>query len=144
MRKLLPLVGTWAVSLRWSAATHKLVGGPPEIEAEAEISWLGRRGILHYQFGPSHWLAGSDETNEGYTVLYADARGVTRIYQMSFVRGVWRIWRDAPGFRQRFEGRVRDGGRRIEAFWDKAEDDGSWVRDFDMTFSRSKRGVGGS
>jgi hypothetical protein len=88
--------------------------------------------------GPSHWLIGADENDQKYTVLYTDGRFVSRVYQMSFARGVWRIWRDAPNFRQRFEGKSRENGRRIDAFWDKAEGKKSWVRDFDMTFVKRR------
>ena len=72
MRKLAPLVGRWTATIHWSEETHKLVGGPKEVEAEAQISWLGDGGTLHYQMGPSHWLIGRDETDEQYTVLYTD------------------------------------------------------------------------
>ena len=58
------------------------------------------------------------------------------MYHMSFEKGVWRIWRDAPGFRQRFEGRLQQKGRKIVAHWDKAEGKGPWTLDFDMVFRR--------
>jgi hypothetical protein len=38
-----------------------------------------------------------------YSQLFADARGVFRVYQMTFDDRVWRIWREAPVFHQRFE-----------------------------------------
>jgi hypothetical protein len=141
MQKLGPLVGTWSVNIRWSEDSHRLVGGPAEVVAKAKIDWLDRSGILHYEIGPSHWLIGQDKSDRGYTVLYSDERRVSRIYRMSFGRGLWRVWRDAPGFRQRFEGRLRGNGRRIEAFWDKAEGGGPWARDFDMTFALLNRRV---
>jgi hypothetical protein len=140
MKQLLPLVGRWSVTLRWSEETHKLVGGPREVEAEAGISWLNEGGVLHYQMGPAHWFIGGDEDHREYGVLYTDQRPVSRVCRMTFARGVWRIWRDAPGFRQRFEGRLRQRGRRIEAHWDKSVNGRSWVRDFDMVFVRRSRG----
>jgi hypothetical protein len=139
MRRLSPLVGAWNVTLRWSEETHRLIGGPREVEARATIRWLRQGAVLHFRMGPSHWFIGGDESSGQYCVLYTDDRPTSRVYRMSFARGVWRIWRDAPGFRQRFEGRVDEGGRRIEAHWDKAEGRRAWVRDFDMTFVRSAR-----
>jgi hypothetical protein len=139
LRRLVPLVGVWDVTLRWPEGPHKRVGGTREVEAAAEFSWLKDGGLLHYQIGPSHWFIGADEGTREYTVLYADERPVSRVYRMTFARGLWRIWRKAPGFAQRFEGRLRDSGRRIEAHWDRSEDGRTWVRDFEMVFTRARR-----
>jgi hypothetical protein len=136
MADLSPLVGSWDVRIRWSEEAHQLVGGPPEVETKARISWLDKGGILHFQIGPSHWLIGRDEVDKEYTALYTDERRVSRVYHMSFRRGVWKIWRNAPGFRQRFEGRLRSDGRRIVARWEKAEGNKPWALDFDMVFRR--------
>jgi hypothetical protein len=136
MARLLPLVGAWNVTIRWSEEAHKLAGGPPEVTTKADISWLDSGGVLHYRIGPSHWLIGQDGPDDDYIVLYTDERRVSRVYRMSFGRGVWRIWRDAPEFRQRFEGRLQQGGRRIVARWDKAEGKKPWALDFDMIFNR--------
>ena len=108
------------------------------IEAEAKISWLKASGFLHYQLGPSHWVVGGDDDAQEYTILYSDDRLVSRVYRMSFDGKIWRIWREAPGFYQRFEGRVQKNGRRIDARWEKSEDDGkTWKHDFDLIFSRT-------
>jgi hypothetical protein len=58
-------------------------------------------------------------------MLYADSRGVFRVYQMSLFDGVWKLTRQASGFSQRFvgawnadgrtiRGRPREVGRRLE------------------------------
>jgi len=137
LRPLHRLVGTWNVTLRWSEATHRLVGGPREVDAEAEISWLPSGYILHYRLGPSHWLISRDELAREFTVIYTDDRPVSRVYRMTFERRVWKMWRDAPGLRQRFEGRLRPDGQRIVSHWDKCEDGKHWVRDFDLVFDRA-------
>jgi hypothetical protein len=134
LRSLKKLLGSWSVTIRWSEETHKLIGGPKEIEAEAKISSM-KEGFLSYQMGPSHWIIGGDESSKEFTVIYSDERLISRVYRMSFARGVWKIWRDAPRFHQRFEAHVRSS-RRIDAHWDKSEDGKFWVRDFDMTFVR--------
>lgn len=140
MRRLLPLTGSWSVKLRWSPGTHRLVGGPIEVDAHAEIRFLEGGAALHYRMGPSHWLIGGDEQSREYTVLYADDRPVSRVYRMTFRAGVWRIWRNAPGFSQRFEARVQRGGRRIVGHWDRSEGNRKWVRDFDLRFVREAPG----
>lgn len=132
-------MGKWRVTLRWSEATHRLVGGPPEIETESEIAWLGVGDILRYRVGPADWIIGGDEANPELSVLYADDRPVSRVYRMTWDGTVWKIWRDAPGFRQRFEGRLGNRGRSIVGHWDKCEDGKTWVRDFDMAFVQERR-----
>ncbi|TMK78683.1 MAG: hypothetical protein E6G45_05835 [Actinobacteria bacterium] len=69
-------------------------------------------------------------------MLYADARGVSRVYEMSLSDGVWEIWRDAPGFCQRFTGTFSDDGRAIAGYWDRSRDGSSWERDFDLTYTK--------
>jgi hypothetical protein len=139
MRRLTPLVGNWEVTLGWSKKTHEQVGGPLDVRLEANFSWLEQGGVLHYEIGQSHWFIGGDEDVHEYPVFYTDTRPISRVYSMSFTRGVWRIWRDSPGFRQRFEGRLLDKGQRIEAHWDKAEGGRAWERDFDLSFDHRKR-----
>jgi hypothetical protein len=80
---------------------------------------------------------GRDETSGEYCVLYADARGVSRIYQMSLDERVWRMWRTAPGFHQRFEGRLSADGSTIEAQWEKSSDGKTWEADFDMKYLKA-------
>src|SRR5262245_7981984 len=49
-------------------------------------------------------------TNEGapMTMHYFDSRGVFRVYNVEIDAVALRIWRDAPGFSQRFAGRFQD------------------------------------
>lgn len=98
---------------------------------------MERGRFLHYQFGPSHWIIGRDDSESEYRVLYSDDREVSRVYEMTFGRGIWRIWRDAPGFHQRFEGKISNRGRTIRAHWDRSADGKSWVHDFDLTFTKT-------
>jgi hypothetical protein len=51
-------------------------------------------------------IIGRDEVGEEFTILHYDSRGVSRVYRMMFDDGAWRMWRDAPGFWQRFSGRL--------------------------------------
>ena len=85
----------------------------------------------------ARWLMGRDQTSGEYCVLYADARGVSRIYHMSLEDHVWRIWRNAPGFNQRFEGQLSADARSIQAYWEKSEDGETWSRDFDIAYKRA-------
>ena len=50
----------------------------------------------------AHWMIGRDDTSGAFSALYADSRGVSRLYEMSFAEDLWKMWRAAPGFHQRF------------------------------------------
>lgn len=97
-------------------------GTPPE--------WVENRPF------PVTTIIGLDDSAERFWMLYADARGVFRVYQMSLADGQWRIWRDAPGFFQRFIGAVSDDGTTITARWEKSWDGSNWELDFNLTYTK--------
>ena len=84
----------------------------------------------------ARWVIGRDESSHYFKVLYCDNRGVSRIYEMSLAEGIWRLWRDDPGFSQRFEGRVSPNRKTIVAHWEESFDGESWEHDFDVTYRR--------
>ncbi len=88
------------------------------------------------RFPHSTELVGSDESRDECTALYHDSRGVYRVYRMSVVDGVWRMWRDAPGFNQRYIGTIKDGGQTIEGRWERSGDGERWHVDFDLTYRK--------
>ena len=96
------------------------------IYSEAEVSEFPR-GVM---------IVGRDESVDTYDVLYCDSRGVSRIYHMSLEGKTWKMWRDAPGFSQRFTGVISDDGNTIAAYFEKSEDGSNWERDFDITYHR--------
>jgi hypothetical protein len=81
-------------------------------------------------------IIGRDEAIETYSMLYFDSRGVSRIYQMSFDDGVWKLWRAAPGFHQRFTGTFSEDGTTIAASWESSSDGSVWAHDFDLIYTR--------
>ena len=82
------------------------------------------------------WLMSRDEATPNYTVLYYDQRSVSRIYAMSFSERIWKMWREAPGFCQRYEGRLSEDGKTITARWEKSFDCEKWEHDFDVTYTK--------
>ena len=88
--------------------------------------------------GPSlaRWIVGRDESGADYAVLYSDNRGVSRVYEMSLTEGLWQLWRTAPGFSQRFEGRISPDRKTILARWEKSFDGATWEHDFDIAYLR--------
>jgi hypothetical protein len=84
------------------------------------------------------WLIGRDESTPNYSVLYYDNRKVSRVYEMSFSDGAWKMWRNSPGFSQRFEGKFSKDGNTITARWEKSSDGSTWEHDFDVVYTRAR------
>jgi hypothetical protein len=143
LKPLEVLSGRWDVQIRWSSETHKLVGGPATVQATASFDWVEDGHFLVQHQGGSggppeaRLLIGRDDTSGEFSVLYADARGGSRVYRMTFDERIWRMWRSAPGFNQRFEGRLSGDRRTIDAHWEKSADGETWEHDFDMKYVKS-------
>ncbi len=102
-----------------------------------EGAFLVMRQSEQFETPPSaRWAIGRDGSGTAFTVLYSDERGVSRVYDMSFSDATWRLWRNDPGFSQRFEGRVSPDRNRIVARWEKSFDGSTWEHDFDLTYTR--------
>jgi hypothetical protein len=79
-------------------------------------------------------VIGRNADRDDYEVLYADERGLSRVYTMTFACGEWTQSRTDPGFHQRFRDRLATDGNRIDAAWSRPHDDGAtWIHDFDVT-----------
>jgi hypothetical protein len=140
------LVGRWTVE--------------PKVEglgtAWTEFAWQEGGAFLRQDAGvdtipataPKEWrdntpfptiaVIGLDGAAEEFTMLYADARGVHRVYQMTFAGGVWTMWRNAPGFNQRFTGTVSADGDTVDGRWEMSKDGVTWNLDFELTYVRER------
>lgn len=145
LARLEPLVGRWSV--------RPLVDGVGT--SWTEFSWQDD-GLFLRQLSdadplpptaPQVWrdnvpfpvtsVIGLDDSAEQFTMLYADARGVHRVYQMTLDGGEWRMWRHAPGFNQRFHGTFGPDGDTIDARWEFSEDGRTWRVDFGLAYART-------
>lgn len=78
---------------------------------------------------------GLDDFSRGFTVLYADSRGVCRVYGMAFDDGLWTMTsRPGEDFHQRFEGTVAADGLSIDGRWEASPDGRTWSTDFVVTY----------
>lgn len=139
------LVGTWDLEASFPAGSF----GPdsPAVTAAGgttTFEWLDGRFFLIQRFAAENPAApngiaviGVGSESGRFRQHYYDSRGVTRIYEMSLEDGAWRLWRDEPGFSQRFAGRISDDGRRIEGAWEKSADGADWHHDFGLTYIRT-------
>ena len=111
------LVDAWDMEL--SGASF-LPDPDATVRTSVTFEWIGQGAALVMRMGyaaapAATWIIGRDDSELGYHVLYADDRGVSRVYRMSFGDGTWRMWRDTPEFSQRFDAEVSAAGRRSTA-----------------------------
>lgn len=58
------------------------------------------------------------------------------MYRMTFNDDAWHMWRDAPGFWQRFSGRLSTDGDSIRGTWEKSADGSTWEHDLDLVYTK--------
>ncbi len=105
------------------------------------FEWLEGRFFLTQRFINEHPAAPSGIAiigagpNQGtFTQHYYDSRGVARIYQMSLDGRAWKLWREAPGFWQRYTGLISGDGNTITGTWEWSADGQEWKHDFGLTY----------
>ena len=126
---------------RWTTeATHPSVPGTV-VRGESTFEWLeGEKFLInrarneHPDFPDSISVIGL--VDERIAMYYFDSRGVHRVYEMSLSEGKWRIWRDAPGFSQRFTGTFSDDGNTLSGVFELSEGDEIWNDDLAITYRR--------
>lgn len=133
-------VGNWTMRLSNAAFLsdpHATVEGSVIFEwFEGEAILIMRQGIKGSGTPWAVWLIGKDEDASGYTALYTDDRGVSRVYHMSFEKDGWKIWRNTPKFSQRFEGKINEDGKTIQPQWQKSFDGKKWEHGFDISYTK--------
>lgn len=131
------LAGSWRTEARLPHDPAALVAG------RATFEWLTGGFYLLQRFSTEHpgfpdgiavIGAGAGGT---FTQRYFDSRGVHRVYAMSLRDGVWRLWRDAPAFWQRYAGSLDQAGVTITGAWESSRDGQSWSHDFDLSYRRT-------
>jgi hypothetical protein len=148
------LVGTWTTD-----ATHPALPGVV-VHGTAVIDWLeGEQFLIHRartdhpDFPDSISIVGFTErdrvdnqpdgdadvaTDPTLSMHYFDSRGVFRVFHASIDDDTWRLWRDAPGFSQRFQGTFADGGDTIAGHWQLSRDDVHFDDDLRITYRRRR------
>ncbi|QPP09784.1 hypothetical protein G4Z16_28990 [Streptomyces bathyalis] len=142
-RQLEVLVGDWDMwalgrrtgpvrgSFTWAEGGAFLVQRTDVVpETVVPADWEG-----HLPF-PTVTMTGYDDSAGGFTTLYADGRGVARVYGTAVNDGVWTMRRAAPGFHQRFTATVEHDGGVMTGGWEHSADGADWAPDFDVTYVR--------
>lgn len=134
------LTGAWDVEL--SEASF-LTEPTARLAASVIFEWIEQDAAMVMRMGDAGtpmatWIFGRDDAQSDYNVLYADDRGVSRVYNMSLSNGTWRMWRTTPEFSQRFEAQVNADQTQISGSWQKSFDGGiTWEHDFKVRYSRA-------
>ncbi|HXQ59287.1 MAG TPA: hypothetical protein VN799_04285 [Acidimicrobiales bacterium] len=134
------LIGEWDLALSGASFLpdpDEVVHGRVDFSAiEDGRILVMRQGVESSGPPAASWVMGRDDSKGEYTVLYADGRGVFRIYEMTLTEDSWRLWRNDPEFSQRFEATIGPDRASIEGRWEKRQAGGVWEHDFDVTYSR--------
>jgi len=146
LEELGQLVGKWELEMSHPSLPGVIVRG------SAEIDWLeGNRFLIHRArtehpdfpdaisiIGDmaSDRVDGDTAAEPRWRMHYFDSRGVFRIYEVDIQQAVWKIWRDAPAFSQRFTGAVGHEGKTIVGFWELSSDGQTWQRDLEISYRR--------
>ena len=89
--------------------------------------------------GTTQAVIGFDDTTDEVVQLYADDRGVFRVYRGTLTDEEWRLQRAAPDFHQRFVGVFGDNGRTIDGRWETSPDGAAWELDFPITYRKLEK-----
>lgn len=140
LEKYKKLFGTWS-----AVGSHRLMPGV-KLTGIMVIEWLKEDGLVtvsttmdQKDIPASFSVIGHDDKNDSQkdTMLYSDVRGVSRIFEMELDDTEWRFWRNAPHFSQRFTGKIQDNGNTIIGLSELCEDDVTWMRDLELTYTRN-------
>ena len=137
LHALEPLVGDWTAEAAWPSGEPWPGGGRSSFAwhpSKAHLVWTSTVDLPEAPTSTS--VIGCDGANGTYTMLYADERGVSRIYAMTIDEHGWTLSRDGEPFAQRFFAEFQGGGNTMAARWERSEDDGSFVFDFTIVYRR--------
>ena len=139
------LAGEWEMEATFEAGYFG-PGSPPVTRrgGRTRFEWLDGRFFLTQRFtiedpaAPSGIaIIGAGPEPGAFTQHYYDSRGVARTYQMTLNAGIWKLWREAPGFWQRFTGVISGDGLTITGAWEASADGREWTHDFGLAYLKA-------
>jgi hypothetical protein len=138
------LVGRWETKATFKAGFFGT--GSPEITSRGRVTfnWLDGQFFLTQRFVnddpavPSGiTIIGMSEHRDTFAQHYYDSRGVARVYQMTLEGREWKLWREEPGFWQRYTGAISEDGTTITGAWEASANGREWRHDFDLTYIKT-------
>lgn len=140
------LVGNWTTEATHPAMPGVVVRGTVVTEwLEGEQFVIQRLRNDHPDFPDAIAIIGAtdrdradaESANGALTMHYFDSRGVFRVYQTAIDNNTWTIWREAPGFSQRFTGTFAADGGSIAGLWQLNQDGSHWEDDVRIDYRRA-------
>lgn len=142
LRRLEPLVGTWAIEAPSLPPLRPEVADQARMTVEWTLggAYLQQRSTVPLPEAPDGLCLIAASADGSYTQHYFDSRGVTRTYAMTFDGSRWTLERHVPdfsplAFHQRYVGVLVDDDR-IEGRWQTSPDGHAWEPDFDLIYRR--------
>jgi hypothetical protein len=133
------LIGSWNTTGTHGLVLDTILHGRTSFEwLEGGAFLMMRSEIDDPRFPSGIAIFGSDDSEKAYYMLTFDERGVSRKYEVTLRDNLWKWWRNAPGFFQRYEGTIVDGGNTIIGKGEVSKDGVSWEKDLDLTYKRAE------
>lgn len=141
LERLSSFVGEWDLEI---SSVRSFQNNPVAvIRGHASFQWLEggaflleRSEVSNPDFPRATAMIGPDADAETYCMLYFDSRNVSRIYNMTMTGTTWTLWREFPGFSQRFSGMFSEDNNVITGRWEMSSDGSTWELDFNITYTR--------
>ena len=139
---LQPFIGEWRVEGRHVALPNVLIRGRTVFEWWGGRTFLIQRSTVdHPDFPDSSAMIGATQPGGGLAQHYFDTRGVHRVFDMTFDRGVWTLSRKAASasdFDQRMSARFSADGNTITGDFEVRDPGTHEMRhDFSLTYTRT-------
>ena len=141
---LQPFIGEWSVEGRHVALPNVVIRGRSVFEWWGDRVWLMHHSTFdHPDFPDSISVIGATRPDGGLALHWFDTRGVHRLFDMTFDRGVWTLDRKAVGpndFDQRMHAAFSADGNTITGDFEATEPGAHEMRhDLSVTYTRVAR-----
>jgi hypothetical protein len=139
--ELEPFSGEWAVEGVHVAVPTEVIRGRSVFEWWEGRTFLMHRSTFEHPDVPdSISVIGATQPGGRLAYHYFDTRGIHRVFEMTFGRGVWTLARKAVGshdFDQRLNAKFSAEGNTIAAEWERTDPGTSEMKhDFALTYRR--------
>lgn len=146
LEHLEPLVGEWETEATHPYLPNTVICGRTTFEwlhGGFFLTWRSHHdhpdipdGIAIPGCGDPEGAGTSSDSEGGCLMHYFDSRGVTRVYGLDAEKGVWRFWRDRPGFSQRYVCTVSADGTTMTGGGEVSRDGSTRERDLHIDYGR--------
>ena len=143
--ELQPFIGEWSVEGGHVALPNEVIRGRSVFEWWGDRTFLIHRSTFdHPDIPDSISVIGATRPGGGLAQHYFDTRGVNRLYDMTFDRGVWTLARkavSATDFDQQLNARFSADGNTITGDFERTDPGASEMKhDMEVTYTRETRG----